>query len=178
MTKQELEKELLHFLDLIKEEQKRQPADNKRVPLMAMVIAEKDGKEVKALMPIPDSEHRFKIMEIAGKKAHEMFDKVHAILAISECWYSKQDKKDFKKNGYIPPSQDPNRQEAMLVSGMNANKEVVCIMYAIDKNGLIGEPIKEFMGEKADKFESPLLEGFWPSDSTMPKVQSHAKFYA
>lgn len=160
MTREQLQKELSDFTETIKVKQAKSTGEGKRVPLMAMIIAKKDGKEVRAMLPIDDSEHRHKIIEFAGKKAHEFFDEVDAIILVSECWMSKQEK-DLKE--YVRPSEDPDRKEALMISGMTREQITECKMFEIDKDGaLLGES-PMFAGKDApDRFESPLLQGFWP----------------
>lgn len=178
MTLEELKKELLNLKDHIRSEQAKRLTTDKRVPLMAEIIAKKDEKEARAMIPI-DSERRHETIEIAGREAHKFFDEVIAIIVVSECWFSKQPK-DQKE--YIQPSKDPERQEVLMISGMTREGITDCKMFELGKNGELLNESADFAGKSKDdepiRFESPLLAKFWPKPANYIRPDFRKEFTA
>ena len=123
-------------------------------------------------------------------------DSVESIFTMSEAWISTQgDKDDVKTKKYLLPSEDPNRKEALVSSGMSKDGESVFGVFEIKKSfdensGKIdvefdsledpgkkaGTKNKNKEDKKDGETKSPLLEEFWKGlelmvnfEKTIPK---------
>lgn len=133
-----------------------------------------DDKNNMSVMPIPLSnlntadERRALMVEMSKIFKKEKI-RVKMFMLITEAWMSKIDKKNANKT--MPPSQDPNRTEALICSASdcyeNARHQIFQINRDEDKKitGIIEEDVEFkswYKQTKKSKFMTDtLLDSFW-----------------
>jgi hypothetical protein len=186
MTKEELKKEVEA---ISKSGLEIYEKDKELIPTMFVVFKGlgEGKKDEKALAVVPlitkdSSEKRefvfglgrsvnSQIRPAITKDSGHVVGDVECIMMASEAWYSEvKDKKPDED--FTPPSQDPNRKEMLIFSGMNEYREVVAIAYKIEEKDGEKKAIEMIMSESKSSessLEAPLLSAFW--DGYMPPVR-------
>lgn len=113
---------------------------------------------------LPDThEKRMQFMFAAGQVAaiSEEVGQLRQVFMISEAWMSTPKENEFPK---IIPSEDPNRKEVLIISGLDMQKQVKYLKIfemMRDKEGtLIGLTEAMTETEKGGSFNVPLLDAF------------------
>lgn len=113
---------------------------------------------------LPDThEKRMQFMYAAGQVAaiSEEVGKLRQVFMISEAWMSTPKESELPK---IIPSQDPNRKEVLIISGLDMQKQIKYLKIfemMRDKDGILIGLTEAMTGiEESDRFDVPLLDAF------------------
>lgn len=122
---EDFNKEMRELVDI--EMKSLEKGDVDGVQPKLLVICSKDGKPngelERAIVVIAggeefnDSDTKYKIFQGLGAKFADEGFNVLCVYQITEAWVSQRTEKDMEGK-FVPPSQDPNRGEAIIVAGM------------------------------------------------------------
>ena len=198
MNKQELKTKVKENLEFAKEMCERND-ENGGVQVMLITDTSKGDKKtgIAAILANEGAvEKRRDIVFDLGVRAgiellNGSIDSVNAVFMVSEAWFS-EGPKDSKAKDMVMPSEDPNKKEAIVSTGMSKDGDTACGMFELKRsfdleNGKLKisfAPIGDEKGkEKDEAFDSPLLRQFWNGvelmeqfDKSLPLVlKNHIK---
>lgn len=171
MELKELKKEVAHIAEIgLKVFEK----DKQLAPVLFVIHTLTNGEESVAMCPILNPDKRFETLYAAGKifKEKKDVERVNAVIMGSEAWMSVADKskgkeeheKIMKGKPVLRPSQDPNRIDTIVISGMSDKYESVTKIYEIKNRGTASQQCKEYAEETEDEsmqYNNYLLNQFW-----------------
>ena len=136
-------------------------------PLVLAIHALPDGShELNVLIP-PEfgGERAREIMIAIGAKAAESDDPLAAAFLVTEAWMTLRPAADAPPG--LPPSEDPDRIEALVISGSTIDQRQNQVVVRIERcDGLMqaGEVMSiPFINDGADQLQNRLLMQFWRS---------------
>jgi hypothetical protein len=156
------ERTLTACFEMARTEIEEQPLGQLAPKLMLAVQDEEDGGWQFHLAVFEEfGQDRYQMVKALGIDFGLKQKQVVAAYLMTEGWISIQtlEEREAHVENRIPPSEDPDRKEGLIVVGMTLDGHVVTISAKIDRDrqgqAILGEP------ERPQKAESPLLLTFF-----------------
>jgi len=144
--------------------------DKEVAPILIIYCETKEGERVQALMPMSEEmlSHRRDVFFILGKEflKNDQFSHVDALIFVSEAWMSKIDKKknpekfertkDKKFNKEDMPSNDPDKMDVIMITGMSDLREISASAYKVENRDKVTK-----IKQNWSTMDAELLNEFW-----------------